>query len=466
MKSITILDCYTDEPSGLGVPPYLGTYPRYLAGYLVDEGYDVNYMTIDDIRTIHFKKLIGAKTDIRQYNLTGNSLGDEVIAIVGVHTPGKYLSAVPGTLRELEKMNISNLTVTGPAVFGTQLEGGKFAEKVEGFNMKDYPFSYEEIKKYSILGAKIITQIPDIRIIEIESARGCDKGKCSFCTEPLKHSLEFRDPEDIFAEMKAFYDQGCRYFRIGKQSDFYAIPEADLLLKRIHNELPEIVVLHIDNVNPNSVLKHDNITEAIVKYCSSGNIAAFGAESFDPEVIKANSLNATPTTVYKAIKRLNEFGAKPGPTGMPKFLPGINIILGLIKESKTTLNLNYEFLKKILDEDLLLRRINIRQLAILPDTPIAEVGNKYLKKNKKHYWSFRDKIRKDIDFPMLEKVIPKGTILKGVRIEIHDGNTSFGRQIGTYPIIVGVKQKLELGKFYNIKVTAHMLRSITGEVVN
>ncbi len=25
----TILDCYTDEASGLGVPPYLGTYPRY-----------------------------------------------------------------------------------------------------------------------------------------------------------------------------------------------------------------------------------------------------------------------------------------------------------------------------------------------------------------------------------------------------------------------------------------------------
>jgi len=43
----TILDCYTDEAAGLGVPPYLGTYPRYIAGYLNEE---VNYLTIDDLR--------------------------------------------------------------------------------------------------------------------------------------------------------------------------------------------------------------------------------------------------------------------------------------------------------------------------------------------------------------------------------------------------------------------------------
>ena len=43
----TILDCYTDEPAGLGVPPYLGTYPRYVAGYLNE---DITYLTIDDLR--------------------------------------------------------------------------------------------------------------------------------------------------------------------------------------------------------------------------------------------------------------------------------------------------------------------------------------------------------------------------------------------------------------------------------
>jgi len=46
----TILDCYTDEASGLGVPPYLGTYPRYLFGYLKKKGLEPNYITVDDLR--------------------------------------------------------------------------------------------------------------------------------------------------------------------------------------------------------------------------------------------------------------------------------------------------------------------------------------------------------------------------------------------------------------------------------
>src|SRR3989338_6461141 len=77
----TILDCYTDEPSGLGVPPYLITYPRYIAGAILkynrdnkkgdinntnnnnnnnnnnsklNEKHDYFYLTIDDIRLHKF----------------------------------------------------------------------------------------------------------------------------------------------------------------------------------------------------------------------------------------------------------------------------------------------------------------------------------------------------------------------------------------------------------------------------
>ncbi len=106
----TILDCYTDEPAGLGVPPYLGTYPRYVAGYLNE---DVYYLTIDDLRLLNKtdsiirKTKISQKTDIRTYNLTNNykNVGkilqetDTLIVILGVHVPGKYLSAMPGTLK-------------------------------------------------------------------------------------------------------------------------------------------------------------------------------------------------------------------------------------------------------------------------------------------------------------------------------------------------------------------------------
>src|SRR3989344_1512444 len=109
----TILDCYTDEASGLGVPPYLGTYPRYIYGQLKSQGHSVKYITIDDLRlwkhyhNIKKETLEKEKTNIRIYNLTINKAEevleetDVLIIILGVHVPGKYLSALPGTLEEI-----------------------------------------------------------------------------------------------------------------------------------------------------------------------------------------------------------------------------------------------------------------------------------------------------------------------------------------------------------------------------
>jgi radical SAM superfamily enzyme with C-terminal helix-hairpin-helix motif len=171
--------------------------------------------------------------------------------------------------------------------------------------------------------------------------------------------------------------------------------------------------------------------------------------------------------VYEAVKLINKYGVARGANGMPKFLPGINILFGLNGESKETIEHNHFWLKKFLDEDLLVRRINIRQVSAFPGTALySEAGNKFVKKNKRHYWRWRDKIRQEIDYPMLKKVVPAGTILSDVMAEVYDGNNTFCRQIGTYPLIVGVRERLKLGEFYSLRITGHMLRSITGEVIN
>tara|TARA_B100001971_G_C18081826_1_gene478732 strand:- start:51 stop:893 length:843 start_codon:yes stop_codon:yes gene_type:complete len=280
--------------------------------------------------------------------------------------------------------------------------------------------------------------------------------------------MEFRDREDIIKEIRAFYSLGCRHFRLGKQSCFYSYPRAGELLKGIRKECKDIKVLHIDNVNPVNVLgkRGEDITKAVVKYCSSGNIAAFGVESFDKEVVRGNCLNCKPEQAYEAIKVLNKYGGKVGADGMPKFLPGINLLFGLKEESKKTHEDNYRWLKKVLDDGLLLRRINIRQASIFEGTLLhKDIGNKFLRKNKKYYWKWRNELRQNIDLKMIKKVLPKGNVLKKVRAEIYDGNTTFCRQVGTYPLIVGVKGRLELGKFYNLKIVGHMLRSVIGEVI-
>jgi radical SAM superfamily enzyme with C-terminal helix-hairpin-helix motif len=485
----TILDCYTDEPAGLGVPPYLGTYPRYIYGMLKAKGHNPDYMTIDDLRLHVFYKgnvkevTEKDKTNIRIYNTTGKQTGrllgetDVLIIILGVHVPGKYLSALPGTMNEvvaLLKDFKGKKILTGPAIFGTQLEGGKIFEKFDNSffdEVKHFGFefgSFDRLQEFAVQGTGITSHIPDYRIIEIETGRGCNVGRCSFCTEPIKNMFVNRRTDDIVDEIKLFYDAGARYFRLGKQSDFFSIEDPVRLLKTIREKCPEIKVLHIDNVNPVFVVAPGGTdkVKAVVKYCTEGNIAAFGVESFDPIVVKENLLNCTPHVAMKAIKILNEQGGERGPNGMPKFLPGINIIFGLGHESKKTHEYNMNALKEIYENGWMLRRINIRQAAILPGTMMEQkFKSKYLNKNKKYYWKWRNDVRQEIDFPMLKRLVPQGTILKDVFTEVYDGKTTFGRQIGTYPLIIGIKKRIPLKKFVDIKVTAHMLRSITGELI-
>ena len=274
--------------------------------------------------------------------------------------------------------------------------------------------------------------------------------------------------ESVVKEVKAYYKQGARYFRLGKQADFYASDRPIELLQQIRKECPEIEVLQIDNVNPNSVVAPggEDITKAIVEHCTAGNIAAFGVESFDPVVVKENLLNTTPTMAMKAIRIINKYGAERGENGLPKFLPGINIIFGLLGESKETHKKNMEALQQVMSEGLMLRRINIRQVAVLPDTYLEKHGGtKYLRKNKQYYWKWRNEIRQKIDHPMLQLILPKGTIMSDVFTEMYDGKTTFCRQIGTYPLVIGVKGRLPLNKRIKIKVVDYMLRSIVGEVV-
>jgi radical SAM superfamily enzyme with C-terminal helix-hairpin-helix motif len=52
--------------------------------------------------------------------------------------------------------------------------------------------------------------------------------------------------------------------------------------------------------------------------------------------------------------------------------------------------------------------------------------------------------------------------LKDVYPEAYEGNVTFGRQLGTYPILVGIPYKLPLGQKSDIYITGHGFRSVTG----
>ncbi len=484
-----ILDCYTDEPAGLGVPPFIGVWPRYVAGLCQEEP---AYLTVDDLRLIRYVEYVPGvvidpvvgRTHIEVLNHTRSSEEirrtlentDELIIVAGVQTPGKYLSARPGTLREINKLLVpfnARRVLTGPVlVGGTQFRGGAKPQTPEANEFDELrPFvfeSYDEIQPCALTGASLIGQMPHLRnrIVEIETGRGCPREKgCSFCTEPLKHAVQWRRPEHIMEEVRTLMGLGAKAFRLGKQSCIYSYqggdPQAiEILLSGLAAQKP--AVLHLDNANPAMV--DERRTELFVKYLTPGSTAAMGVESFDPEVAKANNLNCTYDMAFDAIRTVNRIGGFRGENGCHALLPGINILLGLASETPDTLDKNFAALKRILDEGLLIRRINIRQVVPFPGTALHEqVGRKVLRQNRRYYSAWTERVRREIDMPMLQRLFPVGTVLRDLCSEVHNGHMTFMRQIGSYPIVVAVHERLDLNERFDVRVTGYMRRSLTAE---
>ncbi|NLT76125.1 MAG: radical SAM protein [Planctomycetes bacterium] len=485
----TILDCYTDEPAGLGVPPFVGVWPRYVAGLYE---WQPTYLTIDDLRWLRYRECVPqavidppvGRTHIEAMNHTRSPDEirrvlhdtDPLVVIAGVQTPGKYLSARPGTLREVNKLLASlslRKVLTGPVLTGgTQVRGGlrpQLPQAGEYEELRPFVFdSYEQLQPHALRGAGLIAQMPNRanRIVEIETGRGCPREiGCSFCTEPLKHAVQWRNADYIVEEVRTLMGLGARAFRLGKQSCIYSYASGDpqiieALLSRLAALKP--AVLHLDNANPAMV--DARRTELFVKYLTPGSTAAMGVESFDPEVAGANNLNCTFEMAFEAIRTVNRIGGVRGENGCHALLPGINILLGLAGETPETLGRNFAALKRLVEEGLLVRRINIRQVVPFPGTALYEqAGQKYLRMNRRYYPAWIEKVRHEIDMPMLERLFPVGTVLKDLCSEVHNGGTTFLRQIGSYPILVAVPERLALGERFDVRVTGVLPRSLTAE---
>ncbi|MDP7266286.1 MAG: radical SAM protein [Candidatus Thermoplasmatota archaeon] len=521
MTRILLLDCYQDEPACLGVPPYLSPRVRYAAGAAAELGLDMSYMTIDQLRTGARPLLKNQPTKknekMNQWFSTfihGKNNTEEisiVIVYAGVVIPGKYLRATPPSFKELSKIPVTIRTLArshrgmpekiilcGPvARFDMVSADGKKWERTlkDSYDhiIPDTPasvllrlFSHgnpmdimKEADKYGSLGSYIVSKHPDHPdplICEIETYQGCIRyrsGGCKFCSQSEYGRPVFRKADDIISEMESLAREGITRYRLGGQSCFYSYGTEELgenevpkpfprqvinLLSGIRERVKKIEVLHIDNVNPAVVAGHPEestkITKAIVKYCTPGNVAAMGLESADPEVHIKNNLNSTPEEALDAIRLINRYGSYRGDNGMPAFLPGINFLGGLKGENEDTYRQNLEFLRDVIREKLLARRINIRMVT-------AHGYGTVSRKMRSNYIKFRKSVRMEIDPVLMERVVPKGTIIKRVYLEKHDGKNTFGRQVGTYPVLVGFSYLLPLNRFVDPAVVSHSARSVT-----
>jgi len=505
---VTLVDGYVDEPAHFGVPPYISTYPRYTAGALVDAGVDpenVTYHTIDELRD-----------DKSKFNDVADA--DLFVYVGGMTVPGKYVGgtpAEPDEVRELAWLADGTSVMGGPVRFGVGEEnaGAQEMERsdldfdflamadveaaaydlvnsgLEGF--EDRYRDNEEIDRWAARGAFVVEQhpnYPEYLICEMETSRGCAY-RCSFCTEPMYGDPAFRSADSVVGEVEALYGHGARHFRLGRQADILAFggdgeaPNPDALRDLyggIREVAPDLGTLHLDNMNPVTIVDYPEQSKeairVIAEHNTPGDTAAFGLESADPLVQEENNLLVTAEECLEAVRVVNEVGGwRPGespedapswgdgsPDRLPKLLPGINLVHGLAGERAETFEHNKQFLQSVLDEGLMLRRINIRQVMAFEGTDMEQTGTQLAEDHKQQFKQYKTDVRETIDNAMLQRVVPPGTVLRDVTLEYHKDGKTFGRQLGTYSLLVAIPGERELGQTIDVAITDHGYRSVTG----
>lgn len=446
---------------------------------------------------------------------------DLLILIAGMIVPGKYVGGTPISIREARTLFSSPILEDIPKVlvgpwgnFGCGIEGGKIALSsdvlvppfdyvvkgdaevvfsqifdhsigLESADMGATRESAAEIEEFIVKGSRIVAQHPGYHtnhiICEIETYRGCPRfltGGCSFCIEPSYGIPQQRTVKSIAAEIESLYELGVRAFRLGHQADLFSYGSKEIgeeefptpnanaiedLFSTIRQIAPELDVLHIDNVNPGTIAHHPTeskqVAKAIMKYHTPGDVAAFGVESTDPEVVKKNNLKGSVDEMIEAVRILNEVGGTREPRGLPHLLPGINLLYGLPGESKKTLEHNMNFLRQILDEGLIVRRINIRQVIGLEGTMLGKTSGKGIKRNQ--FFKHRQEIRDTVDSEMIRRVAPAGTILHSVFLDAVEGNHMLLRQLGTYPLLCHMPLVGDNQIPHDVFVVDHGPRSLT-----
>jgi radical SAM superfamily enzyme with C-terminal helix-hairpin-helix motif len=69
-------------------------------------------------------------------------------------------------------------------------------------------------------------------------------------------------------------------------------------------------------------------------------------------------------------------------------------------------------------------------------------------------------VREVFDREMLRRIVPTGTILREVYTEAHFYNGTYARQVGSYPLLVYIPARLELGRYIDVVVVDHGSRSV------
>jgi radical SAM superfamily enzyme with C-terminal helix-hairpin-helix motif len=499
---VVILDCYTDEPSGFGVRPYLGTHQIHLSQALGYLGISHYYLTIDDLRYCsRGDNGDSDNTDLSIINQTKNSdnaldiLHEAAVIyiIMGCFVDYTYFSSVPpksdevySYLKDTKARKILFYvlgTVNGISPDYSNSKLSSIIDHVEHGNTYRFVLenalvgtrdflnpNYQLLEEISSVEPNIVSQLRNPIIAEIETGTGCSTPFCYFCIESLRSpEVVYRTTKSIISQVSCLYRSGIRHFRLGRQPNFYHyhyqnIEEVENLLSGIRKGCPEIETLHVDNGNIIHVITEQGIeiTKLLVKYCTSGNIIPLGIESFDNTVRKAIRKVGSAEQAIQAISVINDIGREKGLDGNSRLLPGINLIYGLPGQTSDTHKINIQYLQKILQKDFYTGRLFYRRMT--RPTGISFTDGPEL--TQEYNGNFREIINSFV-LPMQERVYPIGSIIRGRREVIWKNGDSYMRTLGTCPTRIVIRgKKLKSYMNYDVLITRNLdYRLLEGKLI-
>jgi ribosomal protein S12 methylthiotransferase len=350
---------------------------------------------------------------------------------------------VMGCMSERYREDLVNELPEVDNVYGLK-EFEKMISDITGENPEDISGCYNE---------RIVLDNDHTAYVRISD--GCNH-KCSYCSIPLmRGKLISRTEESILEEIKTLVDADVKeIILIGQEISTYGIDiYKEKRINKLLGKISEIVGkdrwIRLMYTYPPEVDRA--FIETMAKYDNICNYIDFPIQHSETDLIKQMFRNDTRDTLLEKLKFMREI------------IPGIavrtSIITGFPGENRKHFLGLLDFIEKVKFE-----RLGCFPYSPEEGTKAVELPERPLLKTAEHRASEIMEIQQQISFENNQKLI--GNIEK-VLIDKIDGEYSIGRTYRDAPGIdneVLIKEKLQTGQFYNVKITDAVEFDLYGEI--
>lgn len=316
------------------------------------------------------------------------------------------------------------------------------------------PEALEGIECYTITPTSLSMHI--ISIIEgvtgiVGISQGC-VGECSYCiVKKARGNLRSRPVSDILREVKSLLMFGAKEIQLTSQdASAYGMDTGERLpcLLNAITSLEGDFMLRVGMMNPSTLL---DIVDDVVELFHNPHIFKFlhlPVQSGSDKVLEHMKRRYKVADFKYIVKKFRD--------AIPKITLSTDFIVGYPTETEQDFHDTLKLLNEIQPQ-----KVNITRYSPRPDTPAYKLHDlpSWKKKERSRILTRQHLL---IDRELFQKRV--GERVRVLTTEEGKGNTTIGRDIYYNNIVV--KEKLPLGKWYNVRITESKITYLIGKRVD